>query len=58
MLDPGLKLKAHVDQKIEKARNAAVRVQGITGKYGLALGLTRRIYVATVHTTMLYGAEI
>ena len=58
MLDPGLKLKAHVNQKIEKARNAAARVQRIIGKYGLAPGLIRRIHVTAVHTTILYDAEI
>ena len=58
ILDPGLKLKAHVNQRIEKTRNAAARVQGIIGKYGLASGLTRRIHIAAVHSTILYGAEI
>ena len=58
MLNPGFKLKAHVDQRIEKTKNAAARVQGITEKYGLAPGLTRKIHVAAVHTTMLYDAEI
>ena len=58
MLDPGLKLKAHVDLRLEKVRNAEARIKGITGKFGLAPGLIRRIHVAAVQSTMLYGAEI
>ena len=57
MLNPGLKLKAHVNQKIEKVRNVAARIQGIIGKYGLAPGFIRRIHVAIVYTTILYDAE-
>ena len=58
ILDPGLKLKAYVDLRLEKARNAEARIKGITSKFGLVPGLTRRIHVAAVQSTMLYGAEI
>ena len=58
MLNPGFKLKAYVNQKIEKTKNVVVRLQEIIGKYGLALEFTRRIYIAVIYSIMLYGAEI
>ena len=58
MLDSGFKLKVYVNQKIEKTRNAVVRIQGIIGKYGFALRFTRKIYIAAIYSIILYGAEI
>ena len=58
MLDPRLKLKAYINLRLEKARNAKARIKGITNKFGLAPRLTKRIHVAAVQSTMLYGAEI
>ena len=58
MLDPRLDIRAHFNLKIEKAKNVLVRIKDIIGLFGLSLNLTRRIYVAAVHSTMLYGAEL
>ena len=48
ILDPGLKLKAYVDLRMEKARNAEARVKGISGRFSLTPNLTRRIHIAVV----------
>ena len=48
MLDLNLKLKAHVNLRMEKARNAKVRVKRILGRFGLTPNLTRRIHIVTV----------
>ena len=48
MLDFGLKFKAYINLRMEKARNAEVRVKGILSKFGLTPNLTRRIYIVVV----------
>ena len=58
LLDPRLDMRAHFSLRIEKAKNVLARVKGITGLFGLSPSLTRRVHVAAVHSTMLYGAEL
>ena len=48
ILDLNLKLKAHVNLRIEKARNAKTRVKGILDRFSLTPNLTRKIHIAAV----------
>ena len=58
MLDLRLDIRAHFNLKIEKAKNVLVRIKGIIGLFGLSSNLTRRVYVAAVHSIILYNAEL
>ena len=42
-LDSQLKFTAHVNERLAKARAAEIQVKGLSGLYGLAPGLLRRI---------------
>ena len=48
MLNLSLKLKAHVDLRIKKARNTKARVKEILNRFNLTPNLTRRIHIAAV----------
>ena len=57
-LDSGLQLKEHHKIRFQKAKQAEKRVKTISGKYGLASGLVRRVQIAAVQSVALYGAEL
>ena len=58
MLDLRLDIRAYFNLKIKKVKNVLVRIKDIIGLFGLSSNLTRRVYVAAVYSTMLYGAEL
>ena len=58
MLDLNLKLKAHINLRMEKARNIKIRIKGILNRFGLTPNLIKRIYIIAVQSIILYGAEI
>lgn len=57
-LDTGLKLKAHYQTCLRKARTAEARVRTLCRQQGLSPGLVRRIQIAAVQAVALYGAEL
>jgi ribonuclease HI len=57
-LDAGLTLKTHFKSRLQKAQTVEKRVRALCKKQGLAPGLVRRIQIAVVQSTALYGAEL
>lgn len=57
-LDSQLKFTAHVNEKFRAARAAEIQIKGLTRMQGLAPGLIRRIDLAAVQSTALYGVEL
>lgn len=57
-LDSQLKFTTHINEKVKRARTAEIQIKGLTRTYGLVPGLVRRIQLATVQSTALYGAEL
>ena len=58
MLDLRLNIRAYFNLRIKKAKNVLIRIKGIISLFGLFLNLTRRVYVAAIHSIMLYNAEL
>ena len=58
MLDSKLSFKAHYQKRFLLAKQASQRIKGLTGKFGLASGLVRKIQLAVVQSIALYGSEI
>ena len=58
MLDLRLDIRAYFNLKIEKVKNVLIRIKDIINLFGLFLNLTRRVYVAAIHSIMLYNAEL
>ena len=44
--------------QIEKVRNTTAKIKGIISRFRLTPGLTYRIHITAVHSTMLYNIEI
>ena len=57
-LDSQLKFTSHINERIPRARNAEIQVKGLTKMQGLIPGLVRRIQLAVVQSTALYGAGL
>jgi Reverse transcriptase (RNA-dependent DNA polymerase)/Endonuclease-reverse transcriptase len=57
-LDAGLSLKEHRQIRLQKAQKAENRLKAISGTFGLASGLVRRVQIAAVQSIALYGAEL
>jgi Reverse transcriptase (RNA-dependent DNA polymerase) len=57
-LDAGLSLKEHRQIRLQKAQRAENRLKAISGTFGLASGLVRRVQIAVVQSVALYGAEL
>jgi ribonuclease HI len=57
-LDSGLTLKTHYLTRLQKARTAEARLRTLCRTQGLAPGLVRRIQIAAIQATALYGAEL
>ena len=57
-LDAGLSLKEHRQIRLQKAQKAENRLKAISGTFGLASGLVRRVQIAAVQSVALYGAEL
>jgi ribonuclease HI len=57
-LDAGLTFSYHQKYRMSRAKAAEARLKGITNSFGLAPGLVRRIQIAAVQATALYGAEL
>ena len=57
-LDGQLKFSAHINERIRRARIAEIQIKDLTKTYGLMPGLVRRIQLAVVQSTALYGAEL
>lgn len=55
--DSQLKFTSHINERVKRARAAEIQIKGLTGTYGLVPGLVRRIQLAIVQSTVLYGAE-
>jgi ribonuclease HI len=58
LLDTGLTLKAHYQERLQKAKKAEARVRALCRQQGLPPGLIRRIQKAAVQAVALYGAEL
>jgi ribonuclease HI len=58
LLDTGLTLKAHYQNRLQKAKKAEARVRALCRQQGLPPGLVRRIQKAAVQAVALYGAEL
>ena len=57
-LDSQLKFTSHINERIRRARNAEIQIKGLTKMQGLVPGLVRRVQLAVVQSTALYGAEL
>ena len=57
-LDSQLKFTSHINEQVRRARTAEPQIKSLTRTYGLVSGLVRRIQVAVVQSTALYGAEL
>ncbi len=57
-LDGQLKFSAHINERIRRAHIAEIQIKSLTKTYGLMPGLVRRIQLAIVQSTALYGAEL
>ena len=57
-LDSQLKLTSHINERMRRARIAEIQIRSLTKTYGLVPGLVRRIQLAVVQSTALYGAEL
>lgn len=57
-LDSQLKFNSRINERVRRARTAELQIKSLTRTYGLVPGLVRRIQVAVVQSTALYGAEI
>ena len=57
-LDSQLKFTSHINERVRRARNGEIQIKGLTQSHGLVPGLVRRIQLAVVQSTALYGAEL
>ena len=57
-LDSQLKFTSHINERVRRARAGEIQIKGLTRMYGLVPGLVRRIQLAVVQSTALYGAEL
>jgi hypothetical protein len=57
-LDAGLTFKHHQNFRLGRAKAAEARLKCLTNTHGLSPGLVRRIQIAAVQATALYGAEL
>ena len=57
-LDSQLKFTSHINERLRRARTAEIQIRGLTRTHGLMPGLVRRIQLAVVQSTALYGAEL
>lgn len=57
-LDSQLKFTSHINERVRRARAAEVQIKGLIRTHGLVHGLVRRIQLAVVQSTALYGAEL
>ncbi|ODM21086.1 hypothetical protein SI65_04139 [Aspergillus cristatus] len=58
LLDSGLTLKAHYQDRLQKATRAEARIRALCKTQGLPPGLIWRLQKAVVHAIALYGAEL
>lgn len=57
-LDTGLSLKEHYNIRFQKAKQKENKLKAISGTFGLASGLVRRVQIAAIQSVALYGAEL
>ncbi len=57
-LDSQLKFTAHINERLTKAKSVQIQIKHLSGTYGFAPGLVRRIQIAAVQSIALYGAEL
>ena len=57
-LDTGLSLKEHYQIRFQKAQQIENKLRAISGTFGLASGLVRRVQIAAIQSVALYGAEL